>query len=117
MQSPEDQYEYIPLPASSADRHVTRILQLLPDRTLSEPVRCELEQVWLDEKPSYEAISYCWGSPLDFYPILCHKKRLDISPKLTAALRHLRQQETSLALWADAICIRQDDVLERSQQV
>jgi hypothetical protein len=54
---------------------------------------------------------------LEFDPILCHEKQLDVSPNLAAALRYLQWEETSRLLWADAICISQDDVLERSQQV
>jgi hypothetical protein len=54
---------------------------------------------------------------LEFDPILSHKKQLDVSPNLAAALRYLQWKETSRLLWADAICISQDDVLERSQQV
>jgi hypothetical protein len=117
MQIPEDKYEYVPLPTYSANRHITRVLRLLPDSNFSAPVRCELQEVSLDEKPVYEAISYCWGAPLEFHPILCRDKRLNVSPNLTAALRHLRRPETHRALWADAICISQDDILERSQQV
>jgi hypothetical protein len=57
MQIPEDKYEYVPLPTYSANR--TRVLRLLPDSNFSSPVRCELQEVSLDEKPAYEAISYC----------------------------------------------------------
>jgi hypothetical protein len=48
MVLPKEMYEYVPLPAGYVDRHITRVLQLLPDANLSAPVRCELEQVSLD---------------------------------------------------------------------
>jgi hypothetical protein len=112
-----DRYEYVPLPTYSANRHITHVLRLLPDSDFSALVRCELQEVSLDEKPVYKAISYCWRAPLEFHPILCHDKRLNVSPSLTAALRHLQRPETSRALWADAICISQNDILEHSQQV
>jgi hypothetical protein len=53
--------------------------------------------------PTYSANRQ--GAPLEFHPILCRDKRLNILPNLTAALRHLRRPETNRALWADAICI------------
>src|SRR5271170_8279958 len=64
-----------------ANRHITHVLRLLPESDFSALVRCELQEVSLDEKPVYEAISYCWGAPLEFHPILCHDKQLNISPQ------------------------------------
>jgi hypothetical protein len=81
-------------------------LAFFDETHLSALVRCELEQVSLDEKPSYAAISCCRESLLEFDHILCHENRVNVSPNLTAALCLLRQPETIGALWADC----QDDV-------
>ena len=56
MQIPETKYEYVPLPTYFANRHITHVLRLLPASDFSALVRCELQEVSLDEKPVYEAI-------------------------------------------------------------
>src|SRR3984957_20496097 len=108
---------YAPLPTHTADRPIIRLLVLLPDKSPSGIVRCELKEVSLDEKPLYEAISYCWGDPAMTRFIICNGSQLHVTVNLEAALRHLRRPETSRVLWADAICINQADSLERSRQV
>lgn len=112
----EDIFRYTPLPYT-ADRLVIRILVLLPDKSPSGIVRCELEEVSLDEKPLYEAISYCWGDSAMTRFIICNGSLLQVTVNLDAALRHLRRPETNRVLWADAICINQADPSERSRQV
>jgi hypothetical protein len=86
-----------------------------------------LEHVSLLDPGPYIAMSYCWGD-LDNY------QQLDVSPSpgapafavnstdnLHAALWALwRRKEDNvnhLRIWVDAICINQNDIYERSQQV
>ncbi|GAB1212282.1 hypothetical protein ATERTT37_001416 [Aspergillus terreus] len=71
----------------------------------------------------YEALSYTWGedhgsetaylvsssSPDD--------TQLRIGANLALALRHLRFEDRPRVLWVDAICINQEDLSEREQQV
>ncbi|KAI4276199.1 MAG: hypothetical protein LQ337_002666 [Flavoplaca oasis] len=94
-----------------------RLMELLPAATQSEAVRCTLEQACLDVEPQYEALSYTWGDPSNPSLLYCNNAALSITSNLDAALRHLRLQTGSRALWVDAICINQADVEERSQQV
>ncbi|KZL63695.1 ankyrin and het domain protein [Colletotrichum incanum] len=42
---------------------------------------------------------------------------MEIGPNLHSALLHLRQPACEIILWADALCINQEDILERNQQV
>jgi len=42
---------------------------------------------------------------------------LQITNNLAVALRHLRLRKKSRTLWVDAICINQDDPVERSAEV
>jgi Heterokaryon incompatibility protein (HET) len=114
MPSREAIIRYAPL---TPDRLIIRVLVLLPDKSPSGIVRCELKEVSLDEKPLYEAISYCWGDPAMTRFIICNGSQLQVTVNLEAALRHLRCPETNRVLWADAICINQADPLERSRQV
>jgi hypothetical protein len=117
MPSQEGIFKYAPLLTHAADQLITRVLVLLPEKSPSEIVRCELKEVSLHDKPLYEAISYCWGDPAMTRVIICNESQLQITANLEAALRHLRRPETNRILWADAICINQADSSERSQQV
>jgi hypothetical protein len=65
----------------------------------------------------YEALSYTWGSQKGDRQILCNGKEVIVTENCEVALRHLRQTDKPRALWVDAICINQDSVAERSQQV
>ncbi|KAK4158727.1 HET-domain-containing protein [Cladorrhinum sp. PSN259] len=75
-------------------------------------------------EPRYEALSYTWGDAgvSEFAAIEGAAdgggvRRLGIRQNLASALRHLRQPTDPRVLWIDAICINQDDIPERNQQV
>jgi hypothetical protein len=71
--------------------------------------------------PRYEVLSYTWGSPgkTDCVAVRTSNglRALSISHNLTTALRHLRDNDQPSTFWIDAICINQDDLDERSEQV
>ena len=74
--------------------------------------------VSLLEPPEYEAVSYTWGEPIFSASIECFSKgQLPITENLSNALFHLRLANRLRVLWVDAICINQQDLVERSQQV
>ncbi|KAK3663991.1 hypothetical protein LTR22_005211 [Elasticomyces elasticus] len=78
--------------------------------------------------PSYRAVSYAWGPKTSTTPI-CISSRLNAlqgdapherdlhSQNLFDMLNQLSQERSDCWLWIDALCINQDDVDERSQQV
>ncbi|PNP59974.1 hypothetical protein FNYG_14698 [Fusarium nygamai] len=72
---------------------------------------------------TYEALSYTWGNDRasDKKEVQITAKgaiqSLSISRNLHDALLALRRSNESRFIWADAICINQDDAKERSQQV
>ncbi|PHH84878.1 hypothetical protein CDD83_1229 [Cordyceps sp. RAO-2017] len=105
-------YDYETLPTPTA----FRILELQPAHEGS-PISCVLHTIDWPVVPQYEAISYAWGDPEVQASIICHGKRLEITKSLESGLTHLRLQDRSRYLWADAICINQKDVLERGRQV
>jgi hypothetical protein len=85
---------------------------------LTKP-RCILE---------YEAISYTWGEPnpaqVAFVVSGSEGERLpgapltiDIGSNLACALRYLRDPISPKRLWIDAICINQNNIAERNEQV
>ena len=58
-----------------------------------------------------------WGSPRLVKAIICNGKHFPIIKNLELALHHLRRSDVSIMLWVDQICINQDDLQEKSQQV
>ncbi|KAF2840686.1 HET-domain-containing protein [Patellaria atrata CBS 101060] len=105
-------YEYEPLPTGN----YIRLLELRPGKANSR-LLCQLRSVPISEAPSYSAISYAWGHTKEREDILCEGRRLSITPNLGDALRRFRSTERSRFLWADNICIDQNNVLERGHQV
>ncbi|KAF2111886.1 heterokaryon incompatibility protein-domain-containing protein [Lophiotrema nucula] len=93
-----------------------RILTLLPGQW-SDPIQCRLTVSSLDDRPHYETISYAWGDPNNKRVITIENGPLEVPMSLELALRHLRKEDESLALWADAICIDQSHREEKAHQV
>ena len=65
----------------------------------------------------YTALSYVWGNPKLVKAMICDGKNFPITENLELALRHLRRSDVPIMLWVDQICINQDDLQEKSQQV
>ncbi|KAF2831688.1 HET-domain-containing protein, partial [Ophiobolus disseminans] len=86
----------------------------------NEPLQCRLLVENLNSLSyTYEAVSYVWGDATKFEPILCNGAHANITRSLFEALRVFRRSsgEPLRMLWADAICIDQANVRERSYQV
>ncbi len=106
-------YQYFPM---KADREI-RLLYLEPGSGKSR-LSCSLRTVPLSKTPIYEALSYTWGKPVFPASIKCSPSgQLCITENLSVALYHLRLKDRIRVLWVDAICINQQDLVERSHQV
>jgi Heterokaryon incompatibility protein (HET) len=92
-----------------------RILTILPDSNDS-PLRCRLTTMSLLYPKPYVALSYCWGDPDLRGPIDVNGFEFMVTVNLSYALRQLRDMG-KYKVWADAICINQNDRQERSLQV
>ncbi|KAK4100676.1 HET-domain-containing protein [Parathielavia hyrcaniae] len=110
---PDDSSLYSPLP----DNNSIRILVVEPALAKDEPLRTRLVVVSLDDKPSYEAISYTWGDPADKTLLQCNSAQVPIPRNLENALKQLRHSNQPRFVWADSVCINQEDIPERGQQV
>lgn len=71
----------------------------------------------------YEALSYVWGTRTGEQKILVveqassSQKFIDVTENLHFALRYLRSESEGRILWVDAVCINQNDLVERGNQV
>lgn len=88
----------------------------------NEPVVCELVYAQLaDNGMPYEALSYCWGDPRErgvlSVRVAGDTWEFSATSALMGALRRLRRKGTRRTLWVDAVCINQDDLGERANQV
>jgi hypothetical protein len=119
-----NEYVYTPLSKQDAGRWI-RVLDLHPSEDRAAPLRISLRTVTLERGLQYEAISYVWGSPNDTVEICiadndspasdCRPHR--IRANLAAGLLAFRHKDMKRTLWADALCINQNDTDERSSQV
>lgn len=112
-----ESYQYSALQRSPA--HI-RLLTVEPGE-IDDNVKCTMRHVPLENCPSYEAVSYTWGNSAEKRPIYIDDHKLEIMPSLASALRHLRYEcgddRGGRVLWADAVCINQEDLEERGNQV
>ncbi|KIM94430.1 hypothetical protein OIDMADRAFT_92771, partial [Oidiodendron maius Zn] len=81
------------------------------------PISCSFTVVDLVKAEPFEALSYCWGSVAADRPIFCHGQPFRPTENLYAALKQLRLTSRARYMWIDAICINQNSILERNQQV
>lgn len=113
-------YTYNPLPTPSSIRLV-HVNNTSEDGSIDITLRC----VNLDDFPLYQCLSSTWGDPFGRdmaqrdYTISCHGRAFKIKENLRAAIQYMwRLNRLELdGIWIDAICINQDDLDERSQQV
>lgn len=92
-----------------------RLLYVTPARD-DQPLTARLEVSTLEAKSRYIALSYTWGELNISAAITCNGTPLGITQNLHEALIRMRKAGVE-ALWVDQICINQEDVAERGQQV
>ncbi|CAI4212081.1 unnamed protein product [Parascedosporium putredinis] len=90
---------------------------LIEPGSRDDHIECNLSPTSLGQHPQFTALSYCWDVPEPKVPILCNGVKLQVRPNLQSALRQLRLPEKQVCIWADALCINQDDLEERVRQV
>jgi hypothetical protein len=119
MQTHDANFAYVPL---DAPREI-RLLEII--HTEPELV-CNLSTVSLHDKPRFSALSYEWGGPTVKIPITVNGRAFPVTANLARALENVRHHWTirfpdrdisSCRLWADAICINQNDIDEKNQQI
>ncbi|KAK3395040.1 heterokaryon incompatibility protein-domain-containing protein [Podospora didyma] len=111
---------YTPLDAASKQ---IRVLYILPSQEFDADIHATLHIVSLgsdgkeDTPPFYKALSYCWGNPGITRSIVLDGQEWQVTVSLETALRNLRKTDEEFIIWADAVCINQQDAAERGSQV
>ncbi|RKL39257.1 hypothetical protein BFJ72_g6729 [Fusarium proliferatum] len=111
------------------DKREIRLLEILPS-TPEGKVNCKLHTVPLTPDLYYTCISYVWGNSNDKEVIIVNGVPTKAAWSLINALRHLKKHWTDIErksdpeldpskfrLWADALCINQEDLTEKRDQV
>ncbi|KAK0726165.1 heterokaryon incompatibility protein-domain-containing protein [Lasiosphaeris hirsuta] len=110
----KDRYKYTRLPESG----YIRLLRLLPGSKANANVQCALFNYNLLNNGHhgadlYEALSYAWGDTNKRQSIFIDQCEIQVTYNLHAALLRLRHPFFERVIWADALCINQDDADEK----
>ncbi|KAM3525505.1 hypothetical protein NHJ13051_003937 [Beauveria bassiana] len=120
MEPYDNSYRHAKLPPG-----YIRVLELRASTSVDAALSCRLRVQTITDEP-YEALSYVWGKPTVFHStIWCVDEDhpdaqggvLHIGANLATALRAYRPLYHARRIWADAVCIQQDDLDERLSQV
>lgn len=106
-------YKYEPL---ALDGSVFRLIELLPGED-HEPFRIQFIMAKTSSPPAYTALSYAWGDGTPVTTADVEGSVIGVAKNLSHALKRLRHPEKSLTYWIDAICINQEDDIEKGAQV
>ncbi|KAH8749443.1 heterokaryon incompatibility protein-domain-containing protein [Hyaloscypha finlandica] len=122
-----ESYSYTTFRRSEYLRGSTTRILILHAGARGSQITCHLEFLELGLSSSrsdgsfkakaYEALSYTWGSTEDPVEIRIDNRKFEVRQNLWSALNALKMPRKARALWVDAICINQNDVDERSEQV
>jgi len=101
-----------------------RLLSILPGGT-DAPLVCRLDEYASDSESDiydsvcYEALSYTWGNDSENpqEQITLNGCSFAVTANLYAALQVLRKEDQERVIWVDAICINQNDIEDKEQQV
>lgn len=96
---------------------ILRIAPAQPDADETDLLKCTLQVVSLGDSTRYETLSYVWGYAADQVPILVSGHHIEISRSLCDALRQLQLPDRDRLLWIDQICIDQQNLEEKADQV
>jgi hypothetical protein len=93
-----------------------RLLDIHPGLP-GDALKASLRMVDLDGFPEYEALSYLWGDVEPKREVSVDERPYIIRPNIYSFLLRLRLHDIKRTVWNDAICINQNDLSERGQQV
>ena len=112
-------FNYAPLTARQI-RLVQITRTVAPELPGQGSLRCELRVESLDDlSVPYQAISYVCGDPASTGKILCGDEShyIPLSAAASTLVEVMAATKTTQYIWIDALCIAQDDEIEKAQQV
>jgi hypothetical protein len=94
-----------------------RLLEILPQVNSADLVQCRIWHSTIDS--TYRCLSYVWGPESDEESIMLNGKKFRCRKNLSDFIKAACSEHSMMseALWIDAICIDQQNDLERNQQV
>jgi hypothetical protein len=97
----------------------TRLLRLARSGDFKSRLETTLFKFNLDatDRIPYQAFSYVWGDPNVTTEICINNSSVQVTENLATALRYIRTETEDRVLWVDAVCINQQDDLEKGYQV
>lgn len=114
----DSEWLYRQLPLSELE---IRLLRLEPRRGLSTEIRASLIKYNLQEKltdvTSFQALSYTWGHNSCTHNIIVNGVKLPVADNLFSFLQYRQEENKYTDIWVDAICINQNDLLEKNRQI
>lgn len=111
---------YTPLHRGRKEIRLLEIVSVEPEIAFKTHV------VSLLDDPIFTALSYVWGYPPTWVDVIVDGAKTPVTENLTNAVKdiyalwaqqHPKRILESMRLWADAICINQQDVVEKGFQV
>ncbi|KAI0540225.1 HET-domain-containing protein [Xylaria digitata] len=105
-------YQYRPL-----DTGEIRLLILKRSPLYPSAIQAEVVHRPIYPPPDYEAVSYGWGSSELTEEILVDRCRFPVTTSAFSLLLARRSVWRERTLWIDALCINQEDLQEKSEQV
>ena len=114
---PDSEYQYESLPESTS----FRVILLSTTQSDESPIECHMASLKLEDRP-FNALSYMWGPPVKTRTILIDGQAVKVGENLWLAMKAIRFHNRggttdNICVWIDAICINQNDIPERNQQV
>ncbi|KAJ1323673.1 HET domain-containing protein [Microdochium nivale] len=114
--------QYSALDSDKAEIRVLRIHRTLRRHKgfrgrISTTLKCSLQTISLNDKPKFVALSYVWGDDSVKKKISVEGVAELVTRNLYDALCWYRDWKPDVSIWADAICINQTDLDEKSHQI
>lgn len=108
-----------------------RLMYVEPRENFDDPIVCTMDTTSLKAPRPYQTLSYAWGTA---YPdgshlteiLFIYTQAVPITANLNTALKQLRRRwatgelglpSSRFTIWVDAVCVDQDNVVERGRQV
>ena len=107
---------YRPLNFAVREIHVLDLQD--PCRLADGHVICGIiRHLSLNDNTTFVALSYGWGINLLKRPVVINWNVFQVTENLAEALERFQDADWILPIWIDAICIHQEDDVEKSSQV